>query len=89
MLCDAYTKEVVMPNEFKLELTVWSKAGLEASTAALDRLHSRGIATHFLENGVLMEELPDGTVRPFDDGHPSSTAPQATDPQAAPPHPSA
>ncbi|GEM_PF-1363705 len=54
-----------MPNEFKLELTVWSKAGLEASTAALDRLHSRGIATHFLENGVLMEELPDGAVRPF------------------------
>lgn len=77
-----------MPNEFKLELTVWSKAGLEASAAALNRLHSRGIATHFLENGVLMEELPDGTVRPFGDGHPSSTTPQVTDPQAAPPHPS-
>lgn len=67
----------------------WVVAGVEASTEARESLRSKGIVTHFLENGVLMEELPDGTVRPFGDGHLSSTAPQATDPQAAPQHLSA
>lgn len=39
-------------------------AGREATRIARDQLHSRGINPVFSQNGVLMEELADGSVRP-------------------------
>lgn len=59
----------------QIDIHLWVVAGVEASTEARESLRSKGIATHFLENGVLMEELPDGTVRRFEDRHTSSTTP--------------
>lgn len=38
----------------------------EAVTRAVDDLHAKGISTYHLDNGRVIETLPDGTTRDVD-----------------------
>lgn len=43
---------------YKFDAADWAEVGREASAEAVARLHSKGIATHHLEDGKIVEELP-------------------------------
>lgn len=40
----------------------WATAARQASQEAVQRLHAKGIPTHFLQDGQLMQERPDGSI---------------------------
>lgn len=41
----------------------WDAAGEAATVEARARLHSKGIGVVYEKDGVIVEELPDGTIR--------------------------
>ena len=47
------------------ELNALAQAAVHRAVAAL---HAQGVSTYFMEQGVLTEQAPDGTVRPADAG---------------------
>lgn len=50
----------VQTNSATIEL--WATAARQASQEAVQRLHAKSIPTHFLQDGQLMQEHPDGSV---------------------------
>lgn len=47
------------------DIETMQKLGREAGLEAIKRLKEKGIPVHGAKGGVLVEELPDGTVRPL------------------------
>ncbi|WP_309716557.1 hypothetical protein [Armatimonas sp.] len=45
----------------------WDAAGATATQEARARLRSKGIGVVYGKDGTVIEELPDGTIRPLND----------------------
>lgn len=59
----AFLKSLALATARKLN---WAAAGEAATQEARTRLHSKGIVVVYEKSGIVVEELPDGTIRPFE-----------------------
>lgn len=55
-----------MTRKLPFNIEVMQQVGREAGREAIKRLKEKGIPVYGRKDGVLVEELPDGTVRPLD-----------------------